>query len=292
MLCFVEMSELEQIQIRIQGDASRPTLVYLPGLHGDWTLVGSFRRALRNRVRFAEVTYPRTLEWSIQDYAANVENALAERGIDGGWLLGESFSSVVVWPLIERRRFKVEGLILAGGFVEHSMRWGARLLQHVAGAVPLSLVKAIFFSYAKVARFRYRHSPETRTDIREFMVRRSNESDRRAAVHRLQLVAESDPRLIAQKASLPIFAVAGAVDPIVPWMLARRSLQKNCTGLRAYKIFWRADHNVLSTAADAAADQVVEWINQTLNAKNGASHSGCDCSERKKNYTAAKRMIL
>jgi pimeloyl-ACP methyl ester carboxylesterase len=263
------MSEADQIQLRIQGDASRPTVVYLPGLHGDWTLVGSFRRALGNRVRFVEVTYPRTLTWSIEDYAANVEKALAERGINGGWLLGESFSSVVVWPLIERKRLEVEGLILAGGFVEHSMRWGARMLQHVAGAVPLPLVTAIFLGYAKVARFRYRHSSETRGDIHEFIARRSNELDRRAAVHRLQLVAESDPRAIAQKVSMPVFALAGAVDPIVPWMLARRSLRKNCNGLRDYKIFWCADHNVLGTAADAAADQVVNWINQARTAKNG-----------------------
>lgn len=285
------MIEAEEIQLRIQGDASHPTLVYLPGLHGDWTLVGSFRRALGNRVRFVEVTYPRTLTWSVQDYAANVENALAQRGIYDGWLLGESFSSVVVWPLIERRRFKAEALILAGGFVDHSMRWGARLMQHVAGAVPLSLVTRIFFAYAKVARFRYRHSPETRADIGEFIARRT-ELDRRAAVHRLRLVAESDPRAIAQQVSLPVFALAGAVDPIVPWILARRSLQRNCPGLREYKIFWGADHNVLSTAADAAADQVVEWINQARNAKNGVSHSGCDCGEREKNYTAANKAIL
>lgn len=268
------MSEADQIQLRVQGDPLRPTLIYLPGLHGDWTLIGSFRRALRDRVRFVGVTYPRTLTWSIQDYAAGVENALAEGEIESGWLLGESFSSVVVWPLIERKRFKIEGLILAGGFVEHSMRWGARLLEYVGGAVPLSLVTGILFCYAKVARYRYRHSPETRADVREFIARRSNELDRRAAVHRLQLVAESDPRAIARKVGVPVFALTGAVDPIVPWMLARRSLRKNCSVLREYKIFWRADHNVLSTAANAAADQVVNWINQARTAKNGSLKSG------------------
>src|SRR3984957_9826640 len=130
----------EKLQLRIYGEPSQPTLVYLPGLHGDWTLVGSFRRALANRVRFVEVTYPRTLTWSLDDYAANVENALAEKGITRGWLLGESFSSVVVWPMIERKKFQADGLILAGGFVEHSMRWAARLVQRIAGATPLSLV--------------------------------------------------------------------------------------------------------------------------------------------------------
>lgn len=267
------MSEPKRIEVRIQGDVSQPTLIYMPGLHGDWTLIGSFRRALANRVRFVEVTYPRTLSWSVQDYAANVESALAERGITSGWLLGESFSSVVVWPLIERNRLKVEGLILAGGFVEHSMRWAARLVRRVAGAMPLSFITRIMFGYAKVARIRYRNSPETRADIGEFIARRT-ELDRQAAVHRLELVAESDPRMLAQKVSVPVFALSGAVDPIVPWVFARRSLQKNCGALREYKILWRADHNVLSTAANRAADQVVGWINQARNAKNGAPKSG------------------
>src|SRR5215475_4030811 len=97
----------EQLQIRIHGPDSLPTLIYLPGLHGDWTLIGSFRHALGNRVRFVEITYPRTLTWSLDGYAANVERALAEKGITRGWLLGESFSSQVVWPIVTRGRFQI-----------------------------------------------------------------------------------------------------------------------------------------------------------------------------------------
>src|SRR5207244_4028783 len=114
----------EELQIRIHGTDLLPTLVYLPGLHGDWTLIGRFRKALGGRVRFVEVTYPRTLSWSLEDYAEGVEKALGERGITSGWLLAESFSSGVVWPIVGRRRFGVEGVILAGGFVRHPLVWG------------------------------------------------------------------------------------------------------------------------------------------------------------------------
>jgi len=38
-------------------------------------------------------------------------------------------------------------------------------------------------------------------------------------------------------------------------------LRRNCPALREYKIMWRADHNVLSTAAQASADQVIQWMN-------------------------------
>jgi pimeloyl-ACP methyl ester carboxylesterase len=254
----------EELQLRVSGDASRPTLIYLPGLHGDWTLIGSFKRALGERARFVEVTYPRTLEWSLDDYATNIERALAEQRIHGGWLLGESFSSQVVWPMLARGQFKTEGVILAGGFVRHPIRAGVRFAERTARGVSLSLLTRIMFGYAKFARFRYRHSPETMSNIREFIERRT-ELDRQAAVHRLRLIANSDFCEVASTAKIPIFAISGFLDPIVPWFFVRHWLRQNCPALGEYRIIWRADHNVLSTAANASADQVMQWIDQTRN---------------------------
>ena len=125
----------EKLEMRVHGDAALPTLVYLPGLHGDWTLVGSFRHALGGRVRFVEMTYPRTLTWSLEDYAQAIETALAERGIVRGWLVGESFGSQVLWSLVARGRFQVEAVILAGGFIRHPMRWGVRLAERIGGGI-------------------------------------------------------------------------------------------------------------------------------------------------------------
>jgi pimeloyl-ACP methyl ester carboxylesterase len=249
----------EELKIRAHGDSSLPTLVYLPGLHGDWTLISSFRRALRNRVRFVEITYPRTLTWSLDDYAAGVESGLLEQGITRGWLLGESFSSQVVWPTVARKRFQVEGVILAGGFVRHPIRAGVRLAGRVANGISLSLLARIMFGYAKFARFRYRHSPETLADLTEFIVRRT-ELDRRAAVHRLRLIAQNDPCVVAQNITVPVFGLTGFLDPIVPWFFVRRWLRRYCPALREYRIVWSADHNVLSTAADVSAEQIVGWM--------------------------------
>jgi pimeloyl-ACP methyl ester carboxylesterase len=249
----------EELQMRVYGDASLPTLIYLPGLHGDWTLIGSFRRALGKRVRFVEVTYPRTLTWSLEEYATGVETALLERNIQRGWLLGESFSSQVVWPLITRNKVEVQGVILAGGFVRHPIRGAVRLAEKIAGNVPLSMITRIMFGYAKVARWRYRHSPETLADVGEFIARRT-ELDRQAAVHRLRLITRNDCSPFAQCVNVPVFALTGALDPIVPWFPVRGWLRKNCPALKEYKIYWGADHNVLSTAADASADQIVTWI--------------------------------
>src|SRR5256714_5347420 len=99
---------IEHLQIRIHGDTSLPTLVYLPGMHGDWTLVSSFRAAMAGRVRFVEFAYPRTVTWSLDDYAGAIEEALLANGIERGWLLGESFGSQPAWAIIARDQISGE----------------------------------------------------------------------------------------------------------------------------------------------------------------------------------------
>jgi pimeloyl-ACP methyl ester carboxylesterase len=234
-------------------------LLYLPGLHGDWTLVGGFKQALGDRARFVELTYPRTLDWTLDDYAAAIETALAEQGIQRGWLLGESFGSQIVWPLLQRQRFGVDGVILAGGFVQHPLLWGVRLAERVAGGVSLRAITRVLFGYAKIARYRYRRSPETVANLQEFIARRT-ELDRQAATHRLRLIARHDPRPIASAATVPVYAMTGVLDPVVPWVFTRPWLRRNCGALRDFRIIWKADHNVLGTAPREAAQLAMQWV--------------------------------
>lgn len=249
----------EKLQLRIYGGDSLPALIYLPGLHGDWTLVSSFRKYVLGRVRFVEMTYPRTLTWSLDEYAAAIESALVENGIIHGWLLGESFGSQVLWALAGRKKFQADGLVLAGGFVRHSMRWAVRLAEKIAGSISLRTIAWIIFTYAKIARYRYRKSPETMATLNEF-VRRRTKLDLQAAQHRLHLIAENDLCEIAIGNKVPLFAITGILDPIVPWPFVRRWLRKNCASLRDYRIVRRADHNILGTAPREAAGQVLKWM--------------------------------
>jgi pimeloyl-ACP methyl ester carboxylesterase len=239
----------ETVDIRIHGNASLPTLVYLPGLHGDWTLIARFRKALGERVRFVEATYPRTLAWSLDDYAAGVETALEENGIRQTWLLGESFSSAVVWPLVKRKKLQIEGVVLAGGFVRHPMMWGVRGAEWFCGAISLTALIRILFGYARLARWKHRDSPEMLSGLEEFIARRTK-LDQQAAQHRLHLLTQNDPCPIAREAHVPVYAITGLIDPIVP--------------LREFKIIRRSDHNVLGMAAEASAEQVLRWMRDEM----------------------------
>ncbi|HTV39776.1 MAG TPA: alpha/beta hydrolase [Candidatus Sulfotelmatobacter sp.] len=252
----------EKLELRVYGDPSLRALVYLPGLHGDWTIIGGFRAAVAGRVRFVEMTYPRTLTWSLDDYAAAIEEELSKLGITHGWLLGESFGSQPMWKLIANGKFRAQGAVLAGGFVRYPAQWFMQLLEKATGHGLSVLLVKIMFGYARFARYRYRRSPQTLATLDEFLARRRRPQDREAAEHRLQLVDGNDPRKIAMTAQIPIFGLTGILDPIVPWPATRRWLKRNCPALRDYKIVRRADHNVLSTGTKESAKWILEWMDK------------------------------
>lgn len=248
----------EELQIRVHGQGGLPTVIYLPGLHGDWTLIGGFRKALQGRARFVEFTYPRSLTWSLEDYAAAIEHALQSKRVAKGWLVGESFGSQVVWPLVSRGKFDIEGVVLAGGFVRHPALWLVRLTRGLAANAPSRCITTLLFGWAKVARLRFRKEPEVLATVNEFIARRT-QLDLQAVTHRLQLIAENDPCAIAREARVPVYAITGFIDPVVPWHSVRKWLKANCPALREYRII-RADHVVLSTASRQAAEQIMTWI--------------------------------
>jgi pimeloyl-ACP methyl ester carboxylesterase len=249
----------EVLQLRAHGREDLPTLVYLPGLHGDWTLIGSFRRAMEGKVRFVEVTYPRTTAWSLDDYAHEVRSALKGQGIARGWLLGESFGSQVAWATLAQG-FEADGLILAGGFVRHPFIWGVDRARAVCSDAPPWILRILLWAYPRYARFRHRRAPETLADIAEFVRRRQELGDREAMAHRLGLIAEADFRRTANSTKLPVLFLTGFWDPIVPWWPVRSWLRRGCPGWRGDRVLFRADHTVLATQPDASAKQMLEWM--------------------------------
>jgi pimeloyl-ACP methyl ester carboxylesterase len=253
----------ERLQLREYGERSRPTLIYLPGLHGDWTLVASFRAALAGRAHFVECTYPRTTTWTLQDYAQGVLAALQARNISSGWLLGESFGSQVAWQIVEAvgrsNQFNAEGVILAGGFARYPFFPVVRMTRAVNRAIPMWLLKLLLRGYSTYAKLRHRRAPETLGCIDEFVARRTEE-DRQAILHRYGLILRSAAEGTARESRLPLYHLSGLVDPVVPWPFVRPWLRKHCPGFRDSRLIFNADHNVLGTAPQKSAEQVLAWI--------------------------------
>jgi pimeloyl-ACP methyl ester carboxylesterase len=257
----------DTVQLRVHGSTDLPTLIHLPGLHGDWTLLGPFRTALEGRARFIESTYPRRMDWSLDDYASAMEVALLEHGIASGWILGESFSSLVAWQFLARQQatnrtsaFKVTGLILVGGFIRHPWPWAVQFAHYTSRIVSLKLLRHLCRFYGRATRRRYCACPEVVGELDEFVERRTIEPDRQVITHRYQIISESDPRPIAGTTTLPVHQLTGAWDPIVPWWQVRPWLRGHCPGYRASRIIWSGGHNVLLSAPRKSADQIMHWV--------------------------------
>jgi len=155
--------------------------------------------------------------------------------------------------------FAPQGVILAGGFVRHPFLWGVRLAVRCTRGVSLTWLTRLLFWYAKLARFRHQHAPETLGGIGEFVARRTDR-DRLAAVHRLKLIEANDPGALAINTTAPVYHLTGFFDSIVPWPFVRPWLRGICPGWRGGKIIFPADYNVLGTAPRAAADTVCNWM--------------------------------
>jgi len=251
----------EHVQFRIYPGASGPTLVYLPGLHGDWTLVGPFRRALAGRVRFVEFTYPRTVTWSLPEYGRAVSAALTAEGILAGWLLAESFGSQVAWAMLAEPAlpWQVEGVVLAGGFVRYAPRWLAHGGERAFRRVSAQALQRQVRLYLRAVRWlRYRAAAD-QADLDEF-ARRRTELDKAAAAHRLGLIATADWRPVAATTRVPVFHLAGLIDPVVCWWPVRRWLRRRCPGFGGSRLIMASDHNVLNSAPGKAAEQVLRWV--------------------------------
>ena len=247
---------MADISIRVHP-GSGPTLIYLPGLHGDWGLIGEFRRGLGDRVRFVEFSYSNE-PLSLQTLAAGVHDALTQAGVASGWLLGQSFGSQVGWALLERG-FAADGVVLAGGFVKHPWPWGVALMRGIMGGLPAGVIKPAYSAYTAASNMLNRRDGRQAAELMEFAARR-DASQWRAAAWRLRLIAASDPRPVARRTQAPVHYLGGGVDPLVPWPIVTRWLQRECPGYKGRAIFPFADHNVLGSSPRESAEHILAWL--------------------------------
>lgn len=256
--------EETELTIRLDGDRSNPCLIYLPGVHGDWTLLTSFRELAKEKFFVVQITYPRTLSWTMADYGREVSDVMGRLGTQSGWVLAESFSSQVAWAWLKHARdnaesFRFDGVILAGGFVRYPFPWLARFTGAFFELVPWWLWKLLFWHYALYSTFRLRNAPSSSGTVDEFIARRTK-LDIAAIWHRLRLIEQYDPRTISTTVPCPVYLLAGVIDPVVLTWPVLRWLRKNCPAFKASRIIWPADHNVLGTEPAKSLDQIVRWI--------------------------------
>lgn len=257
--------EENSVSAAVYGEPGLPTIVYLPGLHGDCTISQTFREAMGSAVRFVEFTYPRSTKWTMADYGKGVADTLDELGIGQAWVIGESFGSQVLWALVEElaanpgHRFKPEALVMGGGFVRYPIPFLVWLSEQILRYTPIWCLRRSFDFY-KTWSAKRRGGDERQIRQMDAFVARRNEQDRRAILHRLRLIRRHDPRSRAQANRIPLFYLTGAIDFVVPWMFVRPWVRKNCFSLRGDQKIRGCDHALFFSEPEKSAAQLKEWM--------------------------------
>lgn len=247
--------------IHRDGRQEARDLLYLPGLHGDSTLVGGFREATRDLGRFLEVGYPR----DGGDDPSSLGAAVAER-LDGHvdrpvWIVAESYGSLVAWELLRRRADWPRGsrLLVAGGFVRHPWPAGVQIARSVGLATPRPLRGFLIDLHRWTLGRLAPGFPDRPAAWRRFRDARLVPGDAEAMGRRLAAIGTADARDVAGAVTLPVHHASGLWDPVVPWGAVRRDLRRGCPGYRGTRLFLRSDHALLVAEPEAVAGWMATW---------------------------------
>ena len=247
---------------QIAGDTRATPIVYLPGVHGDWTPQGRARSILSREYQFVETAYPRVEYWTIDDYARALKELLDALGIESAHIVGESFGSLVAWQFGVAHPRRVRSFTLVGGFSRAPRFRIAAAASAALKCIPTRVLESTIDLYVagKSALGEHREASAagayaaTRTD-----------GGRRAAANRMSIIQQTEFRSHLPQIHFPVRYVGGARDLVVP---VRREIATLYNHLRPHCDFQStliagAPHAIIASHPEKTVEHMVRWIRQT-----------------------------
>lgn len=195
------------------GDRTAPPVVYLPGVHGDWTPQGQARLILSREFHFVETAYPRIHDWSIENFARALNDLLDHLGIKSAHVVAESFGSLVGWQFGIANSERLRSLTLVGGF-SRAPRFGVAAAASAAvKLIPPLIMETAIDSYVagKSAIGEKRETFETGA----YPASRTKRGQQ-AVSNRMRIIQGADFRPHLESIGFPVRYIGGARDIIVP----------------------------------------------------------------------------
>ena len=253
-----------EMLVQVSGPIGAPAVVYVPGIHGDWTPLWRIRNVLRRHCRLIEIAYPRTAErWSLDEYTTRLTALIDRLDLSTVHLLAESFGSLVGWTFASRHPERVKSLMVAGGFCSSPGRvkvaaadlalrlFPARLLDKMVDLYLAYLIKRGFPASAFHRQSEF--FPATRT-----------RPGWRSTHNRLKIIRRTDVRSRLGELSIPVLYFGGACDWIVPVRREIATLKHHLRPECAFRsiIFPNAPHPIIPARYPQVAQLIFDWVGQ------------------------------
>jgi pimeloyl-ACP methyl ester carboxylesterase len=244
-----------------EGDPQAPAIIYLPGVHGDWTPQVRARPILSRDFHFVETAYPRTHHWSIDDYARALKELLDDLGIDSAHIVGESFGSLVAWKFGIANPERFRSFTLVGGFSRPPRFRVAAAAAVALKSLPTNLLEAAIDLYvaAKSAAGEHRETFQSGAYPAARTVR-----GRRATANRMTIIQESEFQNHLQEIRFPVRYVGGARDIVVP---VRREIATLGASLPPHCDFQSAlvagaPHALIASHPEQTVQHILRWVRE------------------------------
>lgn len=245
---------------QVSGDSAAPPLVYLPGVHGDWTIFERLRPLLNAHFRVIEITYPRRTDWKIEDFGSGLAKVLDELEVGAVHLLGESFGSLVCWEFGLSRPKRVRSFTLAGGFCQSpptlmvdAARWGLSIL-------PSPIFEFGIDTYVGYRGKRGEKREALGPEALPYPATRTTEG-RLATVNRMQIIRRTDVRPRLGEVRFPVSYLGGSADGVVPVQREVQTLKDRLAPECRFHSFLvpGAPHIILASHPVDSARHILDW---------------------------------
>ena len=243
------------------GDPSGPTIIYLPGVHGDWTAQSRARPLLSRDFHLVETAYPRVDSWSIDDFAGALKDLLDGLGIESAHIVGESFGSLVGWQFGIAHPDRVRSYTLVGGFARSPRFRVAAAAAAALKSIPTGMLESAIDLYVagKSALGEHRETfdtgayPATRT-----------QRGLQATANRMSIIQRTDFRGLLHQVRFPVRYVGGARDIVVP---VRREIATLIAHLPPHcdfqsELLSGAAHNIIASHPRETVEQITRWVRE------------------------------
>ncbi len=243
------------------GDPNAPPVLYLPGVHGDWTPQVAARPLLSRNYHFVETAYPRIETWSIDDYAHALNDLLDELGIESAHIVGESFGSLVGWEFGIANPARVRSFTLVGGFSRPPRFRIAAAAAAALKTLPTRLLESSIDAYV-AGKSAFGESRET-FDVGAYPASRTARG-RLATAKRMNIIQASDFSDRLTEVAFPVRYIGGANDIVVP---VRREIATLANYLPKHCDFQSelvrgAPHAMIASHPEATVDHISRWVNE------------------------------
>lgn len=258
------------------GKEDSPPVVYLPGVHGDWTPLARARSLLNAEVRLVEAAYPRLSHWKLEDFARALEELLDALELESAHLVGESFGSLVAWEFGVSRPERVRSLLLVGGFSQPPPFGGAAIARHALSLMPTVLLEAGVDLYVAHQNWRGQHRLPPAEGARPYAAVRTSRG-RRATANRMQIIQRTDFRPHLPRVAFPVRYIGGEKDRLVSVRREVGTLESHLSPACDFqsRVLPAAPHMIIASHPEQTAAQIKSWVQETeTDRARGASEIG------------------